>query len=465
MMRKSLKWLPAMAAALLMIMAGVGIARIFCVAQVALAGVSTQEAKSMSVAYDRAACAAEDYNNNTYYGSYAILNTPQWVDRNGIQVDGRSDVFKNLLGTYSGFDTLYLGDEVVKQPDMEEQFHLLTGTKRADSAYKEIDLTLDSKLQEDLYGFLENQQIRGSITVTQASTGEILACVSHTLEGQEKWLSQSQNQCLRLVSPGSTMKVVSLLVLEALGADLDEGYTCTGAFTELDGITITDSGVHGYVKNADAAIAYSCNCYFAHKLSAYSTAEVAAAMEKLGIRTDGKWAFQHTAEGARYRQSTMSFGSDWSFESLFSMIGETAVLMSPLQMCNIISAIGTEGQGEQGHFLSTTQAEPLTTGWPEALASDGIRDVGYRMRNAREDYLTIGFDDRITMMKTGTTEFDSGHTLAGRRLLAYSESLDIAFYFVWDNWKEYGSVSSEMTLQDASTKIIDMIAAAESEVG
>jgi penicillin-binding protein 2 len=255
-----------------------------------------------------------------------------------------------------------------------------------------ISLTIDKSLQVLGEKALEGKQ--GAIVALNPKNGEILAMVSSPgydpnlfVDGidRETWedLTASkahplQNRALSSqYPPGSVFKiVVALAALEEGVVDPDEKIFCGGSLSlGATRFQCWKKHGHGYL-SLENALVESCDVYFytlgkrlgidkiaqyARRLGLGNATGFDPAIEKDGLIPTREWKMKR-------------WGVPWQAgETLSSAIGQSFVLVTPIQMAAMISAVfngGTlyrphvtqsvgEGDGRQVHSLSSEGAEPL----------------------------------------------------------------------------------------------------------
>jgi len=220
-----------------------------------------------------------------------------------------------------------------------------------------IKLTIDGPLQD--YAARRVGLESGSVVVIDCLTGGILALVSMPAFdpnsfvggiGRQRWAMLNQddhipllNKAMRgLYPPGSTMKPMATLALQAHGISPAETVHCPGGY-QLGNRFFRCDAVHGTMDMRNA-IAHSCNTYFwsmAHKVGYDVIAPVAKALglgqefdlpgtsQRYGTIPDAAWKMR------RYKQ-------EWTAsDALNAAIGQGYVLVSPLQMAVMTARMAT----------------------------------------------------------------------------------------------------------------------------
>lgn len=139
-------------------------------------------------------------------------------------------------------------------------------------------------------------------------------------------------------APGSTFKVITLAAaLKHLPDAMSKTYTCTGAF-EVGDITITDAGmaVHGDI-TLEKALTVSCNIVFAKLALELGDEKLKQTAQDFGI--DDHLLFSDlVVENSRYPATNRT-----AREVAWTGPGQSALLMTPIHMAMIASAIANDG--------------------------------------------------------------------------------------------------------------------------
>jgi penicillin-binding protein 2 len=225
-----------------------------------------------------------------------------------------------------------------------------------------IGLTIDKNLQLVAEKELKNK--KGAIVAMNPRTGEILAMASSPsfdpnefLQGIDKsqWTSLMsskdhplQNRAIAgQYAPGSTFKIVMALAgLEEGVINPDEEIYCNGSFT-LGNHTYhcwRKQG-HGEV-NLHKALVESCDVYFYNvgKRLGVDTIAQYAKMCGLGSSTGFELGFEKDGLIPTSQWKLQRFGIPWQpGETISVAIGQGYVLVTPLQMARLISAVFNGG--------------------------------------------------------------------------------------------------------------------------
>lgn len=451
----STPWPNRILAGTLAVFSLIGMIRVYSSGAKALATLTDAEKQSISTSYDLDALTAGEHANNTVYGKYSLLNTVQLLDCNGIAIPD-TDAWYNLVGTRTlTHNTRYLADRLVSDPDSAGQYHVLRGTCRSDSTTKIVSTTLNSSLQDQLYNYLSENELTASLLVTRTATGNTLAAVSTPSEAYNAEHPEDGaliNRNFYKISPGSTQKIAALLVIAAAGGDLSTPYECTGQFISSDGEIIQDSGVHGVIDDASGALANSCNCWIADRISKLDNQTVIDLFRSLGYLVNEDNTLTDL-DGVPRSMSSLTLNTmEWNFSSVWNVVGEAEVMINPFDLASIASAIETGGEACQPHLLSDETTSCITENWPEELISalPTVKEILHTVYS--NSYVQRGFPSSISWAKTGTSEYDSSNQNTGRRLVACTQS-GLTFYLAVENYKVDGVITTELSLEQIASDI------------
>lgn len=267
--------------------------------------------------------------------------------------------------------------------------------------------TLDLNLQKLCDKAMYERDLTGAVLVSDAGTGEILAWVSSPYfnpDQVDQYLDKDGgelvNKCIQgEYPPGSVFKVViAAAALESGDADLEREYLCTGK-TEVEGVTLGcragPEGGHGSV-NLRQAMAVSCNCYFANLGKTLGCEKILDMAERLGLGETVMGIFAEEADGKLPAAEEIS-PADISHLS----IGQGALLTTPLQVHQMMSAVAADGMMVPLSVVHTGGNQPAERVLSEVSAAqlgDILRQVMVSGTGAYEDWPCPVYG------KTGTAE-------------------------------------------------------------
>ncbi len=253
---------------------------------------------------------------------------------------------------------------------------------------EDLHLTIDLDLQQAAEEALRSTTVRGAAVAVNPNTGEILALVSEpsfdpniftkpvpTSLYQELVRRQSfLNRAIASYTPGSIWKPVSAISAIEHGITSGHERLNVGAAITLSGIHFGDWTSKQEIVNMEQAIAMSRNTYFyqlAKRMSPEWIAEQGRKMgagrltnieligESEGLLPDPKW------KQAKYHEAW------FPGNTLHLSIGQSFLLLSPLQAAKIYSVIATGGRVPRLHLIQDPEkekAESIVAINPKALA-------------------------------------------------------------------------------------------------
>jgi penicillin-binding protein 2 len=236
---------------------------------------------------------------------------------------------------------------------------------KPDRSGQTIQLAIDAGVQEFAARRLGEES--GSCTIIDCLTGDILCMASMPAYdpnsfsdgiGQTEWRMLSEdlrkpltNKVLSsLYPPGSTIKPMNSLALQAAGVDPDETIHCPGGY-RLGNRFFRCLGRHGTV-NMRRAIAKSCNTYFyamGHRVGYDRIAEMArrtglgqkfdlpVVSQSFGTVPDTAWKARKYEQNRRIVERP-----DWTAsDTLNASIGQGFLIVNPLQLAVMAARIAS----------------------------------------------------------------------------------------------------------------------------
>ncbi len=209
-----------------------------------------------------------------------------------------------------------------------------------------LRLSLSSRLSRHIMDRFPADKT-GAVVVMNYRTGEILALTSfphfdpHNASGIARDLQKPyiNNATQWRSAPGSTFKVITLAAaIKNIPDALNHTYTCSGSFPVGD-IVITDAGMaaHGEI-TLDRALTVSCNIAFAQaalELGDEKLRETAAAFGLSDHILFSDLVVENSVYPTRNRTAR---------EVAWTGPGQSALAVTPLQMCMVASAIANSGE-------------------------------------------------------------------------------------------------------------------------
>jgi len=259
---------------------------------------------------------------------------------------------------------------------------------KPDRSGQTIQLSIDAGLQEFAARRLGEES--GACTIIDCLTGDILCMASMPAYdpnsfsdgiGQTEWrmLSQDERKPLTnktlnsLYPPGSTIKPMNALALQAAGIDPDETVHCPGGY-RLGNRFFRCLGRHGTV-NMRRAIAKSCNTYFyamGHRIGYDRIAEIArltglgqkfdlpVVSQSFGTVPDSAWKARKYKENRRIVERP-----DWTAsDTLNASIGQGFLILNPLQLA-VMAARIAGGRNVQPSLIGVHKNPAPLLGLPQ----------------------------------------------------------------------------------------------------
>ena len=260
-------------------------------------------------------------------------------------------------------------------------------TPKPDRSGGTVQLSINADLQE--YAARRLGEESGSCVILDCLTGDILCMASMPTYdpnsfsdgiGRTEWrmLSQDERRPLlnktlnALYPPGSTIKPMNSIALQAAGIDPDETIHCPGGYA-LGNRFFRCLGRHGSV-NMRRAIAKSCNTYFyamGHRIGYDRIAPFAKALglgqkfdlpvvsQSYGTVPDSKWKL------ARYKKNPRLIERpDWTAsDTLNASIGQGYLILNPLQLAVMAARIAS-GRNVQPNLIGVRKEPAPLLGYP-----------------------------------------------------------------------------------------------------
>jgi len=290
------------------------------------------------------------------------------IDKDQLKVlRGKGYCLGDRIGQ-DGVERVY--DEYLKGEDGGWQIRVNNrGQRMGVMGYKEplpgndLVLTIDRQLQRVAWNSLEGRP--GAIVVLDPNNGEILSLVSSPAYNpnlfaeslsEEEWLSLKGDPLHPLTNraiqgqyaPGSTFKVIIVLAaLERGIASRDKKFSCSGAFPFKDRVfrCWKEEG-HGTL-NLKEAIIHSCDVYFYQLGLETGVDNIMDFSKRFGLgKASGIDLFEEEKgllPHRRWREDSLS--RKWfEGDTVNLSIGQGYLLVTPLQMANLISTIASGGK-------------------------------------------------------------------------------------------------------------------------
>jgi penicillin-binding protein 2 len=220
-----------------------------------------------------------------------------------------------------------------------------------------LPLTIDAGLQAYAARRMGNES--GSCVVLDCFTGDVLCMASMPAYdpnsfsdgiGQSEWKMYSSNERKPLLNktlnslypPGSTLKPMMALALQAGGIDPDQVVNCPGGY-QLGNRFFRCLGRHGGM-NMHRAIAKSCNTYFYAMSRRIGIDNMAAMAEQmtLGMKYDLPVVSQSYGTYPNSEWKQRKYKDRWrESDTLNAAIGQGYVILNPLQLAMMSARIAS----------------------------------------------------------------------------------------------------------------------------
>ncbi|HEU5482959.1 MAG TPA: penicillin-binding protein 2, partial [Sphingomicrobium sp.] len=262
---------------------------------------------------------------------------------------------------------------------------------KPDRSGRTVQLSIDAALQE--FAARRMGEESGSLVVMDCHTGDILAFVSMPAYdpnsfsrgiGRTEWRMLSEDDHLPLLNkitqglypPGSTIKPMNALALQANGVDPTERVFCGGGY-QLGNRFFHCLGRHGSV-DMRRAIAKSCNTYFYAMGNRIGYDNIAPMAKRLGLgaKFDLPLVTQNygTVPNSEWKERKFKDNPklierpDWTrSDTLNASIGQGYLLLNPLQLAVMAARIAS-GRDVQPQLIGVhKEPAPLLGLPPEQL--------------------------------------------------------------------------------------------------
>ncbi|MEQ1510599.1 MAG: penicillin-binding protein 2 [Sphingopyxis sp.] len=337
-------------------------------------------------------------------------------------------------GLEKDFDEALRGRPGARRAEVTARGHLVRELEtQSDRPGQAIQLTIDADLQD--YAARRLGVESGAAVILDCNTGGVLSlCSMPAFDpnsftdgiGRLEWQMLNDddhipllNKAMRgLYPPGSTVKPMVALALQAHGIDPEATVFCPGGY-RLGGRFFHCLGHHGSI-NMRHAIEKSCNTYFytmGHRIGYDAIAPIARLMG-LGQEFDLPGTSQRYGTIPDSAWKRRRFGQDWSgADTLNSTIGQGYVSVSPLQLAVMAARLATGRNVQPKLLLNQAAATPPPLAIPQeyfAAVRDGMNLVVNANGSGRASKLSL--PNVLMAGKTGTAQvrsLDRGNGRAG----------------------------------------------------
>lgn len=219
----------------------------------------------------------------------------------------------------------------------------------------DVHLTLDAALSAHATSLFPADK-KGALVVMNYKTGEMLTEISLPQFDPEGFASETaaQNRAVRVMyAPGSTFKIIT--TASALENDTDaaeRAYQCTGVLQVGDGTrNVTDAGnaVHGQL-TLQRAFQVSCNNTFARVALNLGDEKLKKTAERFGFNDN--FLFRTlVVENSSYPPENRT-----ETEIAWTGVGQSELLVTPMHMCLVASAVANDGVMMEPYAVARTVA-------------------------------------------------------------------------------------------------------------
>ncbi len=438
-MKKKMHLLVAVATVALIAAAAVGYARLLMEAGAAFNNLSASERRTYSViadgTYDEAHLDNLTQRPVQLLGSVATADGQVLFD--ATDAYGRTDAattgLLGDLGSLTVQQSQYILPNYADHLLPALRYNAVTGVVGAEVPDK-LTLNLRWDLQQKMYQALHDWGETGSVAVYDYTTGEVLCLATNpgwqAMDDAGEFLDGAFiNRNLGVVTPASTMKLVTMLLLVEQGFAPEElWFTCGSTHGLCDGNTVRCHGWHGSL-NGVKALGVSCNCWFAQAIECLDVQRAAAVLRELGWCVNGEGGGSAALGRLNLYDCTVELHDRWDFPSVWTLIGLDAGLVSPVWMMEFVGALAAGDAAAQPRLMR--HELPQTTAYASACAEE-LAAVSALWDDAYEGWYAAdgAWHEDITCAKTGTVDQKTGDLLHDKRLAGYSEKYGVAFYIV-----------------------------------
>ncbi len=285
----------------------------------------------------------------------------------------------------------------------------------------DIELTIDLALQQAAETALRSSGVRGAAVVVDPYTGEILALASEpsfdpniftkpvssamyqSLVARQAFV----NRALASYTPGSVWKPVTAITAIERGITSGHERLTVGGSINLAGIAFGDWTSKQEIVNMEQAIAMSRNTYFYQLAKRMSPEWIAQQGRKMGAGRLTKVELLGESEGLLPDPDwkRRKYHEPWfPGNTLHLSIGQSFLLLSPLQAAKIYSVLATGGRVPQLHLIKDPEKEK-----PESIVAIDPKALAV-VRNGLKACIASGtgtaakLDKIVVAGKTGSAE-------------------------------------------------------------
>ncbi|MDR7857289.1 penicillin-binding transpeptidase domain-containing protein [Tissierella sp.] len=332
-----------------------------------------------------------------------------------------------------------------------------------------IKLTIDHELQAKARTLLKGK--KGAIVAMNPTTGEVYAMVSlpdfDASNLREDWKAISESPDSPLVNratqglypPGSIFKIIPTIAALNM-EELNKSYECTGN-TNINGYIFNDyqGKAHGSI-DLTQALVKSCNTYFTEKAIEIGKDNLGSVAEKFLINHTIPFDIPTKKSQFPYKENM------GETDIAASAIGQGKVLVTPLNMALMVSAIGNRGEiveptlikeviSKNGKITKSNLQQTLSQA-TDALTANELKDMMVEVIN-----VGTGTNAKIKNIKvagkTGTAENTSGKSHAWFVGFAPADEPKVAVAVILEEEGSTGGKSAAPIAKDIMNYVINNI--------
>lgn len=277
----------------------------------------------------------------------------------GYGVSGIMQAYDEFLSNYAAGNVFirYKSDALGKCAINSDIEVFDNGYSSSDGIY----LTIDADIQKAVEKICESHLDMGAVVVQDTHTGEIYAMASRPFYDKEKlseYLDSDRgellNRSLLCYTPGSVFKtVVAAAALSEQFFDPETVYECKG-YVEIDGHRIKCHNLQGHGKlDLKQAFAQSCNPFFIELGCRIGSKKLIETANKMGIGRYDSINLISCGESVLPDNDSISVIANMS-------VGQGKVLLSPVQVCTMMSTAATGIYSKPTVVSKTVLGEDVT---------------------------------------------------------------------------------------------------------
>ena len=427
---KKINFLPVTLIVLMLGVSILGMLRLYSLGEEAMSEATMAEKKAMSLAIDPTLPYDCNVISSSQYQAIGNIVSSDGEILYGAAKRSAGSAFFNLIGEMNSDSANYVASAYKEQ--LQNEYSMWSGLSVDTDS--NLTLTLNSFLQNQVHDYMQQNGIDGTAVAYDYTTGDILCMVSTPSADISDMANVNAlpdgallNKNLHTTVPGSTMKVVTLILAQMQGVDVSQfSYTCEKTYSLKQGGKIVCTGKHGRI-DVEEALGKSCNCYFAQLVEKNINLEQASKdLKQLGFvleeNTSGNLGLLNCKVSSTYLTSKKEFDTVWAF------LGQGKTMVNPIFMCQIAGAIAGKTDAKVPHLL---QDEDIAS--CELLNLIDVKAIEQIWEKAFSNHYDLKtYGDKITAAKTGTAQLAQGREQ--KTLMGYSETLHVAFYIVVENY-------------------------------